>query len=316
MMLLSGLENPVPQLYDKFEIFSGFGTSWGGETLINLNVAIGTMRWEGVGHDHAVIVTGMEHWLITKHVFYMFLAVFIVLGLFIWARARAKNDLIPRGLHNFIEPILMFIRDEIVYPNIKDPHHHDDHGHGGGHGAHEHHETHKNAKRFLPLIAAFFFFIVTMNLVGLVPGASTPTASIVVTAGLALITLLTYLIGGIVLQKPFLFGFFKNLVPACPWYMWPMLFVIELAGLIIKPVALMIRLFANMTAGHCVILSLTGMAAAAVAALGGVGIGVGVVATLASAGIYCLEVFVAVVQAYIFALLSAIFIGLYVAPEH
>jgi F-type H+-transporting ATPase subunit a len=133
---------------------------------------------------------------------------------------------------------------------------------------------------------------------------------------MACIVLGIYMIGGILLQKPPLLGFIKNLVPACPIFLWPLIFVVELIGLVTKPFALTVRLFANMTAGHCILLSLAVLAGGAVKALGGVGMVAGGVAAVAATGIYGLEVFVALLQAYIFTYLSAIFIGSYLVPEH
>ena len=98
-----------------------------------------------------------------------------------------------------------------------------------------------------------FFFIMFMNVMGLTPASVTPTASIFVTGALAFITFSTMIIGGMIAQGPV--AFFKNLVPHVPLILWPLMFVIELTGLFLKPAALMIRLFATMTGGHLVVLS-------------------------------------------------------------
>ncbi len=312
MFLLAAGSNPVQMLYDQVELFAHKGQS----LLVELNVAIGTMYWKEGHHGKiAVLEDGLlGHFAITKHVFFMFVVVALILAMFLWARFMGKETKggAPRGWWNFLEPIILFIRDEVVYPNIKDPHHHAEHAHDEP--AHEHKETRKLANRLLPFFVTLFFFVAGMNLIGLIPGSSTPTSSITVTMGLAVLTLSTYVFGALILQGPV--GFIKNLVPPCPWALWPLLFAIEFIGLFTKPFALTVRLFANMTAGHCIILSLSGLAVASVAGLGSVGLGLGAVAALGSAAIYCLEVFIALLQAYIFTYLSAIFVGLYLAPEH
>ncbi|MEM6675371.1 MAG: F0F1 ATP synthase subunit A [Planctomycetota bacterium] len=171
------------------------------------------------------------------------------------------------------------------------------------------------ADKLLPLMMFTFFFILFMNTMGLAPMSVTPTASIFVTAALALITFTLMIVGGFVAQGPV--AFFKNLVPDVPLFLWPLMFVIELAGLIIKPIALMIRLFATMTGGHLVVLSFlalifffaTSFNTTIAATLSPVWVGFAVF-------IMVIEAFVALVQAYIFTLLSSLFIGASVHPEH
>ena len=169
--------------------------------------------------------------------------------------------------------------------------------------------------KFLPYFLTVFFFVMFMNLLGLVPGAATATASIFVTAALATTTLLAMVGGGIVAQGPV--GYFKNLVPHVPLIMWPLMFVVEIAGVIIKPFALMIRLFANMTGGHLVILSFMGLlflmaqGAGATAAYS-----VSPLVIAFSVFIMIIEAFVALLQAYVFTMLSILFIQASIHPEH
>merc|ERR1739841_41864 len=111
--------------------------------------------------------------------------------------------------------------------------------------------------KLLPLMMYVFFFILFMNVMGLTPMSVTPTTCIFVTGALALITFVLMIAGGMIAQGPV--NFLKHLVPDVPLFLWPMLFVIELLGLLIKPVALMIRLFATMTGGHLVVLSFLGL---------------------------------------------------------
>ncbi|MEE2940377.1 MAG: F0F1 ATP synthase subunit A [Planctomycetota bacterium] len=169
--------------------------------------------------------------------------------------------------------------------------------------------------KLLPLMMYVFFFILFMNVMGLTPMSVTPTACIFVTGALALITFVMMIAGGMIAQGPV--NFLKHLVPDVPLFLWPMLFVIELLGLLIKPVALMIRLFATMTGGHLVVLSFLGLIfffgyafnPTLGKVLSPVWVGFAVF-------IMIIEAFVAMIQAYIFTLLSSLFISASVHPEH
>lgn len=200
-----------------------------------------------------------------------------------------KGDAISRMLAGFA----MWIRDEIVYPEMGK----------------------ERGRKFLPYFLCIFFFILFMNLMGLVPSSVTPTASIFVTAGLALTTLVAMLVCGMAVQGPV--AFWKNLVPHVPLALWPLMFLVELIGLMVKPFALMIRLFANMTGGHMVVLSFMGLIffmAEKWGASGGYGasvLGVGF-----AVFIMIIEAFVALLQAFIFTQLSVMFISASVHPEH
>jgi len=169
-------------------------------------------------------------------------------------------------------------------------------------------------RKFLPLLMFVFFFIAAQNLMGLAPMSATPTASIFVTAALALITFGIMIIGGMMAQGPV--GFFKHLVPDVPLLLWPLMFVIELAGLVIKPVALMIRLFANMTGGHLVVLSFLALIFFFAERFQSVGMALSPVWVGFAVFIMIIEAFVALVQAYIFTMLSALFISAAIHPEH
>ncbi len=200
-----------------------------------------------------------------------------------------KGDWITRVLAGFS----LYVRDEMVAPHVGREH----------------------ATKLLPLFLSLFFFILFMNLAGLVPGSVTPTASIFVTAGLSLITFGVMIGGGMLVQGPV--AFWKNLVPHVPFWLWPLLFVIELIGLIVKPVALTIRLFANMTGGHMVVLSFMGLIFFFGQSFSaGIGYAIAPVAVGFAVFIMIIEGFVAFVQAYVFAVLSAIFVGMSLHPEH
>lgn len=222
---------------------------------------------------------------ITRHVFFMWLAALIlIISLAVSTRRRG---VVPSGFANAMEALIVFIRDEVAKPNIGE----------------------KDHRRYMPYLLTVFFFILTCNFLGLVPWGATATANVSVTAGLALCTFLMTQIAGMIHNG--VFGYWKNLVPhGLPFPITLILIPIEIIGLFSKPFALCIRLFANMTAGHVIILAILGLIftfkAYAVAA-------VAVPFTLA---IYLLECFVALVQAYVFTTLSAVFIGMAVHQEH
>jgi F-type H+-transporting ATPase subunit a len=188
-----------------------------------------------------------------------------------------KGDYMSRLFAGFA----LWLRDDVVYPAMgKDV-----------------------GKKFLPYFLALFFFILFMNLLGLVPGAATATASVFVTAALALITLVMMLVG--------------TLVPHVPLAIWPIMFVVELVGIFVKPFALMIRLFANMTGGHMVVLSFMGLLFL-VANLAGTAWSWASSPVLVGFAVFIMiiEAFVALLQAYVFTMLSVLFIQASVHPEH
>jgi len=223
-------------------------------------------------------------------------------------------------LANLLESFLLFVRDEIARPSIgsdADFHHgHDDHDEDGHH-EHGHDndvpETFRLADKVTPVLWSLFFFIVTCNLFGLIPFVGSPTGVFAVTIGLAVITFLTSLISGSFMHG--VFGFWLAQLPsmelsfAISIIIKPMLWVIEVMGLFIKHGVLAIRLLANMVAGHLVLLSIMGMAIALAEAGGALFWGVAPVAVLGATCIGMLELFVAFLQAYVFTLLSALFIG-------
>lgn len=169
--------------------------------------------------------------------------------------------------------------------------------------------------RFLPYFLSIFFFILFMNLMGLVPFSATPTASIFVTAGLALTTFLAMVLCGMVAQGPL--AFWKNLVPHVPLALWPLMFIVELVGLCVKPFALMIRLFANMSGGHMVVLSFMGLIFFLGELWGPAGAwGAAPIGLAFACFIMIIESFVALLQAYIFTQLSILFVNSSVHPEH
>lgn len=223
---------------------------------------------------------------ITKHIFFMWIvALILILILFLGSR-KYKKSLIPHGLTNFLEIIILFVRDEIVKPTIG-----------------------KGYEKFLPYLLTTFFFILTSNLFGLLPYSATVTSNISVTAALATLTFAMTQFGG--MRSHGAFKYFKGLVPTgMPAAILPLIIVVEILGLFTKPFALCIRLFANMIAGHVVILSLLGLIFILQTAF------VAPVSIAFAIFIYMLELLVALIQAYIFTMLSSLFIGMAVHQEH
>ncbi len=230
---------------------------------------------------------------ITRHLVFAWIGGLIVLLIFVNLARRYSRGIgresAPRGLfHNMFESLVLFVRDEIARPNLGD-----------------------KADRFLPYLLTAFFFILTCNLLGLIPFGSTATANISITAVLAAFTFVITQVSASKDHWKHLFG-----PPGTPALVRVILFPVEFMGLFTKPIALAIRLFANMTAGHLVILSLIGLIFIFGQLFGAAfGYGIAVVSVAFSLGIYLLELLVAAIQAYIFTKLSALFIGMAV-EEH
>lgn len=175
----------------------------------------------------------------------------------------------------------------------------------------------ETGKKYAPFFCYLFFFIAFMNVIGLIPGSVTATATVFVTGALAFVTFAMIVGGGIREQG---FGaFFKNLLPhGLPAPLLPLMIVVEGMGLFIKPIALTIRLFANMLAGHLVIYSFVGLIFlfAKMMHMGVFAWVTAIPATGMAVFIYVIEGFVALLQAYIFTYLSLIFVQLALHPEH
>lgn len=291
---------------------------------------------------------------ISKYILIEVAVALILAILFSWLARRVISGAAPKGrLWNLLESFVVFIRKEIAEPAIGGGHHdehHDEahpaHGHkvdAEGHAvahvaahAHDHHahDAHAHGKKsknvahvspaakFTPLLCSIFFFVLGCNLAGMLPWLGAPTSAWGVTVAMALVTLSTVFVSGMI-QFGFL-GFFANQIPTMdmPWYLAmvlkPAIFLIEFGGLLIKHAVLSVRLLANMVAGHLVLLAIMGVAFGAQAALnftapdGTVGVMWWVAATAAVVGcalLSLLELFVAFLQAYVFTLLSALFIG-------
>lgn len=224
---------------------------------------------------------------ITKHAVLMWLAAVILIVVLLVASNRDRKQLVPKGAGpNIIETLVLFVRDEIAVPNIGKA----------------------DASRYVPFLLSIFFFILAMNLLGLFPWMASVTGNLAITCGLAVCTFVVTQYAGI--RSAGLGNWLKHLTGGVAWWLWPIMIPVEILGLFTKPFALTVRLFANMLAGHVVIFFLLGL----IFILGHAA--VSVVAVPFAIGIYLLEVFVAFLQAYIFCMLSAIFIGMGVAMGH
>jgi len=222
---------------------------------------------------------------ITKHLVMIWLASAIVI-VFLWL-ANRRRSLVPKGIHNVMEMIVVFVRDELARKNI------------GPHG-----------DRYVPYLLSTFVFILACNLLGLIPYAATATGNISVTAGLAGIAFVMIQAAGI--REYGVAGHFKNLVPhGMPVWLLPIMIPVEIMGMFTKPFALCVRLFANMTAGHVVILSLISLVFILKKAWVGV-----VLSVPFSLFINGIELLVCFLQAYIFTMLTSLFIGMAAHSSH
>jgi F-type H+-transporting ATPase subunit a len=261
---------------------------------------------------------------VTKHVLMLWLVAATIFALvtFTVRRYLRQDRLVPSGFMTVLEFMVEFIRDSIVVPNVGE----------------------RYARRWTPLILTFFIFILSANAIGLIPifevlglidhyvlhtgedsflkqllhGGTTATANFNVTGALALITFVAIIIAGSTAH-----GFiqhWKNLVPhGLAWPIYFLLIPIEVIGMLVRPFALTMRLAANMTAGHIAILAVLSFVLifAELFQSSAAGIGVGIAVSLPMAvGISALEIIVILVQAYVFTLLTATFIGMAINVHH
>lgn len=238
--------------------------------------------------DHPTVAKPLDL-SITKSVVMMLVTGLLLIWLFSsLARSYTKNGSIPRGLGRFFEPIVLYIRDDIAIANIGE----------------------KKYKRYMPFLLTIFFFIWFLNMFGLTPLGVNVTGNIAVTTALAiLVFLLTNFTG----TKDYWKHIFDPLGDGMPWYGKAIIYIIlvpiEILGIFIKPFALLIRLYANMTAGHVVLMSLIGLIFIFKSWVGGpLSFGL-------SFAISLIEVLVALLQAYIFTMLAALYFG-FASEEH
>ena len=213
------------------------------------------------------------------------LGVAVVVLLILFILLRRKNQEIPRGWNNVLEIFVLFVRDQIVRPNFNE----------------------EDARHLSPVFCTFFFLILTLNLLGLCPLFSAATSNINVTGGLALVT--AAFMVGFSIRKKGVGGVVKCFVPAgAPWPLLVILTPVEIISFFSRVFALAIRLFANVLAGHILIFALLSM----VVMFGWFALPI----VFLVVGIYFFEIFMSLLQAYIFTLLSAIFIGQMAGEGH
>lgn len=231
-------------------------------------------------------------WFFTVHSFSLaFVSLLLILSAIKAVRDISARPVQGRGtLSQLFEVLVQFIRNDVCKPNL------------GPHGSH-----------YVPLMLTFFFIILFCNLWGLVPllFTATATSNINITAGLALTVL--FLLFYLGMKEQGVWPFWKNLIPSgVPILLLPIIYPIEFIGPFAKCFALCMRLFANMVGGHIVLASLIGMS---FGADGGLSFSV-IPSFLMAVAISGLEVFVAVLQAYIFTLLTSVFLGSFIHPDH
>jgi F-type H+-transporting ATPase subunit a len=239
-----------------------------------------TVNAEGKGEGKAPL-----DFSITKNVASLLISAILMMLVFTGVSgAYAKRQgQAPKGMQSFFEPIIVFVRDEIVRPNIGEKHY----------------------KKYLPYILTLFFFIWINNLLGLLPTGANLTGNISFTFTMAAITLIATLVSGN--------GHYWRHILAMPGVPVPILLIltpVEIIGIFTKPFALMMRLFANIMAGHTIILSLIGIIFIFQSGF------VGIPVTAFVFAMILLELFVAALQAFIFSLLTALFIGQAVEEGH
>ena len=238
---------------------------------------------DGHNHNHE---SKLHDFSITKSVFGMLFIMALLVGLFgrVAASYRKNPGQAPKGLTNMLEPLVVFVRDDIAVPSLGE----------------------KKAEKFLPFLLTVFFFILFANLLGLIPfiGGFNITGTVGITAVMATFVFLLTSFNG---NKHYWGHLFWP--PGVPVFVMPIIIPIEIIGMFLKPIVLMIRLTANITAGHIIILSFVSLVLIFGESSVAAGYGVGIFSTAFMIFMYCIELLVAFLQAFIFTLLAAIYFG-------
>ena len=236
-------------------------------------------------HNH-VLLNGQPVFdlSITKNVAMLLITAALLVLVFLTVASSYKKNKgqAPRGLQSFIEPIILFVRDEVVKPNI-------------GHGY----------EKYMPYLLTLFFFILFGNLLGLLPGAANLTGNIAVTFTLAVLTFIITNVSG---NKNYWSHIFWT--PGVPLPLRLVILPVEILGIFTKPISLMIRLFVAITAGHIVLLSLIALTFIFKS------YGVGIASSIVVLFINLIEILVAGIQAYVFTLFTSLYIGMARADDH
>ena len=271
----------------NFDIFMSSGFHHGHSKIIKDNRTYSIDHHGHISEDSGLSFIDFS---ITKNVASMLIGLLVLLLIFGISGIKAKNNKgAPSGILSFLEPLVLFVRDDIVKPNIG-----------------------KNYNKYLPYLLTLFFFILVNNLLGLLPGSANVTGNIAITLVLSFITLIVTNFSG---NKSYWGHIFNP--PGVPLALMPIMIPIEIVGIFTKPFALMIRLFANISAGHIIILSLISLIFMAQSGLGNIAAwSLSPVAVVFVLFMDLIEVLVAFLQAYIFTLLTSLFIGLATVDHH
>ena len=242
------------------------------EKIVETN-AEGTINLDEAGHTTNNKVLDFS---ITKGVLMIIITALLMLWMFISMAKSYKKSAIPSGAGRFLEPIILFIRDDIAIPNIGPKY-----------------------KKYMSYLLTVFFFILILNIFGLMPFGINVTGNIAITFALALVT---FIVTQVTANKSYWGHIFW--MPGLPWWMKIVMMPIEILGVFIKPFALLIRLFANMSAGHIIVMSLISLIYVFQNIIAGVAF------PILTFVIFLLEVLVAFLQAYIFTMLTAVYFGM------
>ncbi|ACF47248.1 MAG: F0F1 ATP synthase subunit A [Prosthecochloris sp.] len=288
-LVYASAEAPAEAVHAEAAAHAEGGHESAGDVIMHHILDTGVMSFEPFGEVHLPqIVIGGFDISITRHVVMMWIASAILLVVFLLVGNRYKtmtSRQAPGGMANAMEALVEFIRLDVAKSNI-----------GAGYEKH------------LPYLLTVFAFILLLNLLGLVPYGATATGNINVTLTLAVFTFFITQVAS--LKAHGIKGYLAHLTAGTHWALWIIMIPIEIIGLFTKPFALTVRLFANMTAGHIVILSLIFISFILKSYIVAMFVSVPF-----SIFIYLLEIFVAFLQAFIFTMLSALFIGLATAHE-
>jgi F-type H+-transporting ATPase subunit a len=247
----------------------------------------GVVKWEEESNEAAIY-----DFSITKNVLALLIgSIFLIILVVKMARHYANNQgKAPKGIYNLIEPLIVFVRDDLARPTIG-----------------------KRADAFVPLLLSIFFFIFVLNLFGLIPvfpGGANVTGNISITLVLALVVFITVTLNGNKYYWKHIF------MPDVPVWMYVIIIPIEILGVILKPFVLMLRLFANITAGHIIILGFFSLIFIFGNMNPNLGFAVSPLSVAFTVFMSLLELLVAFLQAFVFTLLSTIYIGMAVEEHH
>ena len=249
------------------------------------------------GHISALDGSTIYDFSITKNVLGMFVSMILICFIFLSVSRKYKRNpnSAPKGLQAFVEPLIIFLRDDVIQPSLGE----------------------KRTLKYAPFLLTLFFFIFLNNLMGLIPifpGGANVTGNIAITMVLALFTFIITTFSG---NKSYWQHIFN--APGVPWWLKlpiPLMPIVELVGVFTKPFVLMVRLFANITAGHIIALGFFSLIFIFGEIAPMIGLGVSVVSIAFTVFMTLLELLVAFIQAYVFTLLSAIYFGMATEEHH